>query len=125
MKLIMPFIVVLTIASCSPSLNFKKDKAAFESSAVLQQYKAVADMNDFYFVVRENGFFEFYRQLFDSVKNSTYPGKYTMNKDTLLLTFYNKQGADILGRKALVNQAKKEIIFFDNYPGVKKRLIFN
>jgi hypothetical protein len=106
-------------------MKFSKDKSAFESSAVIQQYKAVADMNDFYFELRKNGFFEFYRQLFDSVKNSSYPGKYSVNKDTLLLSFYNKKGEEILGRKALVNHAKKEIIFFDNYPGVKKRLIFN
>ncbi len=125
MRIIITFSLVSFLFGCSPSMNFSKDKAAFDSSAVLQQYKAVADMNDFYFELREHGFFEFYRQLFDSVKNSSYPGKYTMNKDTLLLNFYNKQGKEILGRKALVNHAKKEIIFFDNYPGVKKRLIFN
>lgn len=113
------------IFSCSPNLKFSKDKAAFEASAVVQRYKAVADMNDFYFELRENGYFEFYRQLFDSVKNSRYPGKYTRNNDTLLLNFYNNKGKEILGNKALINPVKKEIIFFDNYPGVKKRLIFN
>ncbi len=82
-------------------------------------------MNDAFFVIKENNFFEFYRQLFDSVKNSSYPGRYTKNGDTLMLDFYNKKGEDILGSKALVNQNKKEIIFFDHFPGVKKKLIFN
>lgn len=125
MRIIITTSLIIFLLSCSSSMNFSKDKAAFESSAVLKQYKAVADMNDFYFDVKENGFFEFYRQLFDSVKNSRYPGKYIMNRDTLLLTFYNNKGKELLGSKALINHSKKEIIFFDNYPGVKKRLIFN
>lgn len=125
MKIIIVIGLVFLVVSCSSSLKFSKDKAAFESSAVVQRYKAVADMNNFYFDLKENGFFEFYRQLFDSVKNSQYPGKYIIKNDTLLLTFYNKKGRELLGNKALINHSKKEIIFFDNYPGVKKRLIFN
>ena len=82
-------------------------------------------MNDAFFVIKENNFFEFYRQLFDSVKNTSYPGKYTRNGDTLLLEFYNKKGKHILGRKALINSSKKEIIFFDQYPGDAKRPVIN
>ena len=82
-------------------------------------------MNDAYFVIRENYFFEFYRQLFDSVKNTSYPGRYTQKGDTLLLNFYNKKGEEILGRKALINPNKKEIIFFDHYSRIKKTLILN
>ena len=82
-------------------------------------------MNDAFFVIRENNFFEFYMQLFDSVKNSDYPGRYAKKGDTLLLNFYNKKGKEILGNKALINPAKKEIIFFDTYTGVKKTLTFN
>ena len=69
-------------------------------------------MNDSYFDIRENNFFEFYRQLFDSIKNTSYPGKYTMNGDTLILNFYNKKGVALLGSKALINKTKKEIVFF-------------
>ncbi len=69
-------------------------------------------MNDSYFVIKENNFFEFYRQLFDSVKNTCYPGKYTKNGDTLILHYYNKKGYGLLGRKALIAANKKEIIFF-------------
>ena len=125
MKLLTCICVIVLFLQCSPSLNFNKDKRAFESAQVLQRYKAVADMNDFYFEIKENGFFEFYRQLFDSVKNSSYPGKFIRNNDTVLLNFYNKKGKELLGSKALINPAKKEIIFFDHYPGIKKRLIFN
>ena len=82
-------------------------------------------MNDSYFDIRENNFLEFYRQLFDSVKNSRYPGKYSLQGDTMLLYFYDKKGYDLLGKKAYIDKEKKEIIFFDQYPGVRKKLIFN
>ena len=75
-------------------------------------FKSVADMNDSYFVIRENNFFEFYRQLFDSVKNTSYPGRYTKNADTLILHFYNKKGAELLGAKALIDEGKKQVRFF-------------
>lgn len=106
-------------------MQFKKDENVFNSSKLITTYKAVADMNDAYFVIKENNFFEFYRELFDSVKNTSYPGKYTKNGDTLYLQFYNKKGNDLLGNKALINNLKKEIIFFDKYTGIKKKLLFN
>ena len=111
--------------SCSPRLNFKKDESMFRASKPVTTYKAFADMNDAYFVIKENNFFEFYRELFDSVKNTSYPGKYTKNGDTLYLQFYNEKGNNLLGNKALINTEKKEIIFFDKYTGVKKKLLFN
>jgi len=111
MKIILPA-VVFCFLSCSPSQSFHKDKALFEASAVQLSFRSVADMNDSYFVIKENNFFEFYRQLFDSVKNTSYPGRYTKNGDTLLLHFYNKKGLTLLGSKALIDEGKKEISFF-------------
>ena len=111
--------------SCSPTNAFKKDKTAFEASAVVTKYKAIGDLNDSYFTIRENNFFEFYMKLFDSVKNTAYPGKYTKNGDTLFLNFYNKGAEAFLGSKALINTQKKEIVFFDKFLGVKRKLIFN
>jgi len=126
MKLLLLFILVITfLFSCSSTNSFKKDKAVFDASKVNMSFKSVADMNDTYFVIKENNFVEFYKQLFDSVKNSSYPGKYTKSGDTLLLWFYNKKAFDLLGKKALINEEKKEIIFFDNYPVFKKKLIVN
>ncbi len=127
-KRIISFFVIVQIAaivSCSPSTNFSKDKNLFEASKVITKYKAIADMNDAYFVIKENNFFEFYRELFDSLKNTSYPGKYTTNGDTLNLQFFNKKGNNLLGNKALINKQKKEIIFFERYTGVKKKLLFN
>ncbi len=111
--------LLLLIYSCSPAARFKRDKAEFESSPVIVTFKSVADMNDSYFVIKEHNYFEFYRQLFDSVKNSQYPGKYIRNGDTLILTFYDKKGATLLGSKAFINNAGGEIIFFNKKP-VKK-----
>jgi len=116
---------IVILISCSSLNNFKKDKKEFYASKAITTYKAIADMNDAYFVIKENNFFEFYRQLFDSVKNTHYPGTYTKAGDTLFLHFYNKKGNELLGSKALINPNKKEIIFFDNYPGIKRKLFFN
>jgi hypothetical protein len=117
--------ISILIISCSTTNTFKKDKPAFDASAVITKYKAIGDLNDSYFTIRDNNFFEFYMQLFDSVKNTAYPGKYTKKGDTLFLNFYNKGAEAFLGSKALINNDKKEIIFFDKFLGVKRKLIFN
>jgi hypothetical protein len=112
MKYIMIFITALLVISCSPAHKFNKDKDAFEASKVQVSFTSIADMNDSYFEIKENNFFEFYRQLFDSVKNTRYPGRYTRRGDTLQLKFYDKKGKNILGSKAVIQEGKKEIIFF-------------
>ena len=117
--------ISIVMYSCSASNSFKKDKPAFDASAVITKYKAIGDLNDSYFTIRQNNFFEFYMQLFDSVKNTAYPGKYTKNGDTLFLQFYNKGAEAFLGSKALINNDKKEIIFFDKLLGVRRKLIFH
>jgi hypothetical protein len=104
--------LAITTISCSSSRNFSNVKKEFDASMVKMQFKSVADMNDSYFDIKENNFFEFYRQLFDSVKNSSYPGTYTVVNDTFYLKFYNKKGKKLLGSKAVVDEAKHEIIFF-------------
>lgn len=123
--IVLIFIVTVLIISCAGSKNFKRDEEAFKSSNVIMSFKSVADMNDSYFVIKENNFIEYYKVLYDSVKNTSYPGKYTKNGDTMLLSFYNKKGYSLLGHKALVEKNNKEIVFFDNFPGYKKRLIIN
>lgn len=109
----------MLLPACSPTARFNRDKASFEASPVIVTFKSVADMNDSYFVLREHNYFEFYRQLYDSIKNTQYPGKYVRNGDTLLLKFYDKKGAKLLGSKAFINNAGGEIIFFNKKP-VKK-----
>jgi hypothetical protein len=117
--------ILIIVISCASTNNFKKDKTAFDAAVVIMKYKAIGDLNDSYFTIRQNNFFEFYMQLFDSVKNTSYPGKYTKSGDTLFLNFYNKGAEVFLGSKALINNDKKEIIFFDKFLGVKRKLIFN
>ena len=100
------------LISCSPGYKFNKDKKLFESSKVTRSFTSVADMNDAHFDIRENNFFEFYRQLFDSLKNSNYPGKYILSGDTMKLQFYDKKGKALLGRYAIINNEKNEITFY-------------
>ena len=110
--IVLAVIVFLALHACSPSLRFNKDKAAFDASPVIRSFKSVADMNDSYFELKENNFFEFYRQLFDSLKNTSYPGKYELKGDTLHLQFYDKKGKELLGSKAVIRETKNEIVFF-------------
>lgn len=110
--IILLVVVFAALYACSPVNKFSKDQAAFEASPVTRSFKSVADMNDSYFEIRENNFFEFYRQLFDSVKNTSYPGKYQLKGDTLHLTFYDKKGKELLGSKAVIRETKNEIVFF-------------
>ena len=119
------FAIAIFFYSCASTNSFKKDKAQFDASAIITKYKAIGDLNDSYFTIKENNYFEFYMQLFDSVKNTSYPGKYSKNGDTLFLNFYQKGAEIFLGNKALINQQKKEIVFFDKLLGVKRKLIFN
>jgi len=121
---VMKFIpLILFTISCSTIHSFNKDRILFEASKEILKFKSVSDLNDSYFVIKENNFFEFYRLLFDSVKNSSFPGKFIKEGDTMLLRFYNKEGETLLGKKALITENKKEVIFFDHYPGIKKKLI--
>lgn len=115
---------IIFLSSCAAA-RFRRDKALFDSSVVTMSFRSVAEMNDTYFVLKENNFFEYYKLLFDSVKNSGFAGRYTKNGDTLLLDFYHKKGSKLLGKKALVTKDGKEIIFFTNYPGIRKRLNIN
>lgn len=106
------FVFAILLAACSPAAKFRKDKNAFEASKITRSFRAVADMNDSYFEIRENNFFEFYRQLFDSVKNTSYPGKFSLKGDTMLLQFYDNRGKALLGSKAMIHKNGKEIVFF-------------
>ncbi len=113
MKYILSFLLLSSfIFACSPSAKFKKDEAAFNASKVVLSFTSIADMNDSHFDIKQNNYFEFYRQLFDSVKNTRYPGQYTRQGDTLYLKFYDKKGKALLGSKAVVHEGKKEIVFF-------------
>lgn len=119
------FLTLIILLGCSPTYRFNKDRAAFEASKTIKSFKSLGDLNDSYFIIKENNFVEFYKTLFDSVKNTSYPGKYHKVGDTLILEFYNKKAYEILANKALIHKNEQEIIFFNQYPGVKTRLIFD
>lgn len=112
MKYVSFLLLLFVLNACSPAYKFNQVKAAFDDSKITMSFKSVADMNDAYFVIKENNYFEFYRELFDSIKNTRYPGKYEMKEDTLLLKFYDKNGSKLLGKKAVIDTVKNQILFF-------------
>lgn len=117
-----PFLLLSLILSCHAS-RFSKYESEFNQSKVIRTFISVDDLNDDYFDIRENRYFEFYKQLFDSVKNTSIPGRYTVKGDTMLLEYFNKKHRNILGSKAIIDEKKNEIIFFDHYPAPRKRLV--
>jgi len=111
MSLTLKIFLLVFLAGCSSS-RFGKDRASFESSAVINKWVAISDLNDSYFEVKENNFFEFYRQLFDSVKNTSYPGRYKLINDTMHLDFYDKKGSRIVGSRAYLDKKNNKIYLF-------------
>ncbi len=111
MRYITLFIFISAIIfSCSVFRDSPNKIAAVDKAQTVKSFKSVADMNDAYFELKENHYFDFYRQLFDSVKNTRYPGTYTSKMDTLYLNFFDKKGEGLLGKKAVVKG--DDIIFF-------------
>ena len=119
-------LLIVLMSACSGTAGLHKMEAKVDAAPLQQSFKSVVQgINNSYFEIKDNNYFDFYQLLFDSVKNTSYPGKYTKNGDTLFLNFYQKGAEIFLGNKALINENKKEIVFFDNLLGVKRKLIFN
>lgn len=122
MKVVITVSLFLLLVGCSAE---RKAGRSLEASRVVTTYRTLSDHNDYYFEIRENNYFRFYMKLFDSIPNTQYSGSYTQTGDTLFLKYFRKEGASLIGKKALVNAAKKEIIFFDDFPVVKRSFPFN
>lgn len=78
---------------------------AVDEAKVLKSFKNVVEgVNDSYFEIKESNYFDSYRLLFDSVKNTRYAGTYTssVGNDTIVLQFFNAKGIKILGSKAVI-----------------------
>lgn len=110
----MLLLVLLVLLACNTAE--KKDAASPATTALEKDlsFRAVADMNDCHFTLKKDGSFEFYRLLFDSIKNSSYTGNYTLAGDTLMLMYDQSEAIELLGPKALIDHKKNEITFFDS-----------
>lgn len=99
--------------SCASTRDIKTKMNAVDQSAVLKSFKNVVEgVNDSYFELKENNYFDSYRLLFDSVKNTRYAGTYksSVGNDTIALQFFNSKGLKLLGSKAVIKG--KNITFF-------------
>jgi hypothetical protein len=106
------FLIVL-LAACQG----QEKKGREEFPAGNMSFVSISDMNDAHFELRKDGSFEYYRLLFDSLKNSTISGTWKKQADTILLIYNDTASEKILGPKAMINQQKHEISFFDSGPG--------
>ncbi len=104
---------LLFLVSCGGSQKLRNDMQAVDASPVTKSFRNVVEgVNNSYFEIKEGGYFDSYRLLFDSVKNTRYAGTYTSisGSDTLNLQFFQKKGAKILGNRAII--IGKKITFF-------------
>lgn len=104
---------LLFLMSCGGSRKLRNNMQAVDASAVTKSFRNVVEgVNNSYFEIKENGYFDSYRLLFDSVKNTRYAGTYTTTagSDTILLKYFQKKGEKILGNKAIISG--KNITFF-------------
>lgn len=76
-------------------------------------FTSISDLNDSYFTITEDNRFEYYKLLFDSVKNTTYSGSYKLVLDTLFLTFEQEEGKQLFGERAQIDTLNNRIIFLD------------
>ena len=75
-----------------------------DRAAVTKSFRNVVEgVNNSYFEIKENNYFDSYRLLFDSVKNTRYAGTYTttLPNDTITLQFFQPKGKKNIGYKGL------------------------
>lgn len=116
---------LILVFSCNSSKKQGNDLENLEKAKVIKTFKATSDMNDSYFSLKENNYFEFYKSLYDSVKNTVYGGKYSKIGDTLVLNFFDNKGDSLFGNRAVINSENSKIYFFNASKEAKQMNIFN
>ena len=122
---ILVFIIITFLFSCNSSKNNNPDMEKLQKAKVISTFRSTSDMNDSHFSLKEGNYFEFYKSLYDSVKNTVYGGTYITNGDTITLNFFDNDGEEILGKKAIINKETNKIYFFDASNQAKQMNLFN
>ena len=122
-KMLTIFIMVIT--GCNFKNEQKTDHRDLKNAKTISTFKASSDMNNSYFILKEGNYFEFYKSLYDSIKNTHFAGKYSLNGDTLILNFFDNKGEEIFGNRAIINTEKNKIYFFNSSKEAKQMHLFN
>lgn len=112
-------LVLSVIFSCKHKTTQTKE------TSLNRTFTSISDLNDSYFSITEDNRFEYYKLLFDSVKNTTYSGSYKLSEDTLYLTFDQEDGRQLFGEKAHIDTMNNRIIFLDAAPESRFMNLFN
>ena len=118
-------IILGLLFSCNTAQNHKVEMDKLEKAKVISTFRSSSDMNDSYFLLKDGNYFEFYKSLYDSVKNTVYGGTYSMHLDTIKLEFFNVEGEKIFGNRAVIDKEKNEIYFFNASNAAKRMHLFN
>ena len=124
MKNILILVSVL-LFSCKHLLKKENDFDKMKKAKVISTFRATSDMNDSYFLLKEGNYFEFYKSLYDSLKNTVYGGTFSEHLDTIKLNFFNPEGEKIFGNRAILNKENNEINFYNASNAAKRMHIFN
>ena len=110
--------------SCQGRYGYEQRWRSLENSRVVRTFTSVSDMNDAHFVIKDNNYFEYYKSLYDSVKNTRFGGTYKRAGDTLLLDFFNGRGKEWLGEKAILLNGN-QVLFPEAAPEARMLHLFN
>ncbi len=86
---------------------------------------SLSDLNDCYLSLSEDWKFEYYKMLFDSIKNTEFTGTYQLQHDTILLNFDKKEGENLLGNRLVMDENRENIIFIDAAPEARYMHLFH
>lgn len=121
----MIIIFILLFSGCNSKKEQKTDLLKLEKAKIISTFKSSSDMNNSYFILKEGNYFEFYKNLYDSIKNTHFAGKYSRKGDTLILNFWDNKGEEIFGNRAIINTEKNKIYFFNSSKEAKQMHLFN
>jgi hypothetical protein len=94
-------------------------------NSIEHSFTSVSDLNDAYFSLTHDLKFEYYKLLFDSIRNTNFSGTYTIKQDTIFLKFDDEEGKKLLGERVLMDTLLENILFIDAAPESKYMHLFN
>lgn len=115
----------LFIACNAPAEKPVETLSPAPETGIRKTFMSLSDLNDCYFSFSEDGKFEYYKMLFDSIKNTEFTGTYQLQNDTFFLQFDKKEGEELLGNRLIMDENKENIVLIDAAPEARYMHLFN
>lgn len=126
MKTVFLLLSIFALVSChAPAEKPAAPGPETMATGINKTFMSLSDLNDCYLTLSSDWKFEYYKMLFDSIKNTEYTGTYQLQNDTILLNFDKKEGEALLGNRLLMDETKEHIVFIDAAPEARYMHLFN